>query len=266
MRKAFEHTGAYDTAIANTLAGIALAGGAFERRPATRRWRNRLTLSFEKIRDLRYGENPHQPAAWYVDALGYVAGRRARRGQHPPGQGAVLHQPARPRCGGTDRPRVHGAGGGGDQAHQPVRRGDRRVAPPTRTSGRARPIPLRRSAASSPLNRPIDRAAAEAIASTFIEAVIAPGVELDARDGARTQAEHARGGGRPRPRADAAERGSPVRCLGALLVQDRGSGHRGPPSLERGRGVRGHHGRDAARSRAPRNGRRCASPGASAPT
>ena len=31
MRKAFEHTGAYDTAIANTLAGIALAGGAFER-------------------------------------------------------------------------------------------------------------------------------------------------------------------------------------------------------------------------------------------
>ena len=31
------------------------------------------------------------------------------------------------------------------------------------------------------LNRPIDVAAAEAIASTFIEAVIAPAVELDAR-------------------------------------------------------------------------------------
>ena len=32
------------------------------------------------------------------------------------------------------------------------------------------------------VNRPIDRAAAEAIASTFIEAVIAPGIELDARE------------------------------------------------------------------------------------
>jgi phosphoribosylaminoimidazolecarboxamide formyltransferase/IMP cyclohydrolase len=32
------------------------------------------------------------------------------------------------------------------------------------------------------MNRPIDRAAAEAITSTFIEAVIAPGIELDARE------------------------------------------------------------------------------------
>ena len=65
MRKAFEHTGAYDTAIANTLAGITLAGDAFQRAPY-QALGNRLTLSFGKIRDLRYGENPHQRAAWYV--------------------------------------------------------------------------------------------------------------------------------------------------------------------------------------------------------
>src|SRR5574339_1311652 len=48
MRKAFEHTGAYDTAIANTLAGITLAGDAFERGPH-HVLSHRLTLSFEKI-------------------------------------------------------------------------------------------------------------------------------------------------------------------------------------------------------------------------
>ncbi len=42
------------------------------------------------------------------------------------------------------------------------------------------------------LNRPIDRAAAEAIASTFIEAVIAPGLELDAREVLAAETEHAR--------------------------------------------------------------------------
>src|SRR4030095_8002599 len=42
MRKAFEHTGAYDTAIANTLASIAVTGDQFERAPYPPLW-NRLT-------------------------------------------------------------------------------------------------------------------------------------------------------------------------------------------------------------------------------
>jgi len=50
--KAFSHTARYDTAIAGWLAG----GGDF---PQV------LALNFVKVQDLRYGENPHQRAAFY---------------------------------------------------------------------------------------------------------------------------------------------------------------------------------------------------------
>ncbi|MCL6650221.1 MAG: bifunctional phosphoribosylaminoimidazolecarboxamide formyltransferase/IMP cyclohydrolase, partial [Chloroflexi bacterium] len=51
--KAFQHTAAYDTVIAAYLRG--------EREPFPRQ----LTIALEKVRDLRYGENPHQQAAFY---------------------------------------------------------------------------------------------------------------------------------------------------------------------------------------------------------
>ena len=63
-RKAFAHTAVYDQSIASALADVTLSGDAFARRgggaPA------RLALVAEKVRDLRYGENPHQQAAWYA--------------------------------------------------------------------------------------------------------------------------------------------------------------------------------------------------------
>lgn len=55
--KVFQHTAAYDSMIATFL--MERAGG--EKFPET------LTLSFEKIQELRYGENPHQKAAFYKD-------------------------------------------------------------------------------------------------------------------------------------------------------------------------------------------------------
>jgi len=51
--KAFAHTSAYDGAITSYLSGARL--------PAS------LRLSFEKESDLRYGENPHQQAAFYTE-------------------------------------------------------------------------------------------------------------------------------------------------------------------------------------------------------
>ena len=57
-RKAFRHTSRYDGAISNYL--DSLDG---ERRPT--RFVQTLTLQFKKIQDLRYGENPHQSAAFY---------------------------------------------------------------------------------------------------------------------------------------------------------------------------------------------------------
>jgi phosphoribosylaminoimidazolecarboxamide formyltransferase/IMP cyclohydrolase len=56
--KAFAHTAAYDGAISGYLSSLS-AGGAREAYPGY------LTLPFEKIYGLRYGENPHQTGAFY---------------------------------------------------------------------------------------------------------------------------------------------------------------------------------------------------------
>jgi phosphoribosylaminoimidazolecarboxamide formyltransferase / IMP cyclohydrolase len=58
--KAFTHTAAYDGAIAGYLTAIE-ADGAKSAYPGT------LTLQFQKAYGLRYGENPHQSGAFYVE-------------------------------------------------------------------------------------------------------------------------------------------------------------------------------------------------------
>jgi len=59
-QKAFSHTAAYDGAISNYLTALA-ADGARSAFP------QRLNLNFELAQTLRYGENPHQNAAFYCD-------------------------------------------------------------------------------------------------------------------------------------------------------------------------------------------------------
>lgn len=54
-QKAFAHTAFYDSLIANYLS----------KQVETPRFPQRLTFAFEKKQDLRYGENPHQQAAFY---------------------------------------------------------------------------------------------------------------------------------------------------------------------------------------------------------
>jgi phosphoribosylaminoimidazolecarboxamide formyltransferase/IMP cyclohydrolase len=56
--KAFEHTAAYDGAIANYFGGI-IEKSEFPRT---------INLQFKKAQAMRYGENPHQNAAFYVEA------------------------------------------------------------------------------------------------------------------------------------------------------------------------------------------------------
>jgi phosphoribosylaminoimidazolecarboxamide formyltransferase / IMP cyclohydrolase len=64
-QKAFTTTAAYDAAIASTLEQVT-ANGNFELHPA-RGFPQTLRLSYQKVADLRYGENPHQRAAMYSD-------------------------------------------------------------------------------------------------------------------------------------------------------------------------------------------------------
>ena len=71
--KAFRHTAEYDRIVAGYLAGDELLP-------------DRLGLSYIKREDMRYGENPHQSAAFYVEELdeniaGTVAGARQLQGK-----------------------------------------------------------------------------------------------------------------------------------------------------------------------------------------
>ena len=64
---AFEHTAAYDSMIANHFGTLVPAYHAEHREPAGRFPRT-LNLNFVKKQDMRYGENSHQAAAFYVEA------------------------------------------------------------------------------------------------------------------------------------------------------------------------------------------------------
>src|ERR1700740_680210 len=67
-QKAFATTAAYDSAIASTLERVS-ANGRFGFLPEAG-FPQTLRLSFNKVMDLRYGENPHQKAAMYSDGSG----------------------------------------------------------------------------------------------------------------------------------------------------------------------------------------------------
>ncbi len=69
--KAFTHTAAYDTAVSNYLGGQLPESGAPDSKSV---FADRLQLDYEKIQDLRYGENPHQAAAFYRQQHGNGAG------------------------------------------------------------------------------------------------------------------------------------------------------------------------------------------------
>ncbi|MGH8666592.1 MAG: bifunctional phosphoribosylaminoimidazolecarboxamide formyltransferase/IMP cyclohydrolase [Burkholderiales bacterium] len=76
-KKAFAHTAAYDGAIANWL-------GALDENDRPGLFPQQLNLNFERVQQLRYGENPHQNAAFYRDlagAPGLIAGATQIQGK-----------------------------------------------------------------------------------------------------------------------------------------------------------------------------------------
>jgi len=170
-RKAFAHTAAYDGAIAGYLASYPEEGGAREAFPEV------LTLQWRRERLLRYGENPHQQAAFYLDP---AAGRRlgevlqgkelsfnnlldldaalecAREFEEP---AAVIVKHTNP-CGvGTDPTGVAAA-------YRRARETD----------------PVSAFGGIVALNRPVDAALGRELADTFLECVIAPAFDEAARE------------------------------------------------------------------------------------
>ena len=63
--RTYEHTVAYDAAIANYLGQRVPSGAEDETLPAT--FPRTYSMQFVKSQDMRYGENPHQKAAFYVE-------------------------------------------------------------------------------------------------------------------------------------------------------------------------------------------------------
>jgi phosphoribosylaminoimidazolecarboxamide formyltransferase / IMP cyclohydrolase len=173
MRKAIEHTGAYDTVIGQTLRGWQIDQGGPAAVPApTGSLPSHIDLALEKIRDLRYGENPHQPAAWYGSpgAVTFLQGKElsytnlldldaaARIAIEFTEPAAVVIKHTNP-CGAA-------TGSSLAEAYVRAREADSLAA----------------YGGIVGLNRALDVASAEAIVATFIEAVIAPAVDQTARE------------------------------------------------------------------------------------
>jgi phosphoribosylaminoimidazolecarboxamide formyltransferase/IMP cyclohydrolase len=220
MKKAFAHTAAYDDMIAATLATVSVdaAGREYTRRVLSfdAPFPDRLTLGGFKVTDLRYGENPHQPAAWYADGSG--AGFGAARML----QGKELSF--------TNLLDLDAAARIALEFDEPVAVVIKHTNPcgvATGPSAAEAYVRARDADALSAfggivgLNRAIDVETARAIASTFIEAVIAPSVADEAREVLATKSKM-RVVTASFEALDRAGASRDVRSiLGGLLVQDR---------------------------------------------
>ena len=103
--EAFRRTAQYDAAIAAYLRDPAAAG-----RPAPAGgFPERLAIDGVRVQSLRYGENPHQAAAFYRPAAGALGSERGRASSTGPSSPTTTCSTGRPRSGccssSTTRPR-----------------------------------------------------------------------------------------------------------------------------------------------------------------
>ena len=83
-QKAFRHSGRYEAAISGYFSQVETRDGDYVPAEVDDTFPYRLNLGFEKVQDLRYGENPHQRAAFYSDmgsTLFSVAAARKMQGK-----------------------------------------------------------------------------------------------------------------------------------------------------------------------------------------
>ena len=119
-----------------------------------------LIPTFWKERNLAYGENPHQRAAYYAEA----GARRhlLSRVEQLAREGALLQQPQRPLGRAPARRGVHAPGLRDRQAREPVRGRGRRTRSRTRTRRRSASDPVSAYGGVVVLNRPVSAELARA--------------------------------------------------------------------------------------------------------
>jgi phosphoribosylaminoimidazolecarboxamide formyltransferase/IMP cyclohydrolase len=176
-RKAFAHTGAYDQMIASELAHVSMTDAGGTRVPSAERELFPETVSrpHTRIRTLRYGENPHQPAAWYADGTTGFGNVTIHQGKELSftnlldldAAARIVLEFTEPAASVIKHTNPCGVATGSDAADAYVRARDA--------------DPLSAFGGIIGLNRTLDAATAEAIVTTFIEAVVAPDVDDAAR-------------------------------------------------------------------------------------
>jgi phosphoribosylaminoimidazolecarboxamide formyltransferase/IMP cyclohydrolase len=166
-RKAFRHTSEYDHVIFRTLGLYEQAEDGFARVPG--RDAPEFVLAGQKWRDLRYGENPHQPAAVYGKACQVLQGKELSYTNLLDLDAAqrIVAEFTEPAAVVVKHMNPCGAATGSSATDAYIRARDADA--------------LSAFGGIVGLNRPIDDHVATELTATFIEAVIAPGVS----DGAR---------------------------------------------------------------------------------
>jgi phosphoribosylaminoimidazolecarboxamide formyltransferase/IMP cyclohydrolase len=173
-QKAFATTAAYDSAIASTLERVN-SNGRFELKPATG-FPATLRMSFQKVIDLRYGENPHQKAAMYSDGSSSgVANGKQLQGKELSYNNIVDLQAAWDLA---------------QEFEEPVVAIIKHTNPCGTATGKTLQDAFKKALECDPVsafggvigvNRVIDGAAAEEMAKLFLEVIAAPGFDEGAR-------------------------------------------------------------------------------------
>jgi phosphoribosylaminoimidazolecarboxamide formyltransferase / IMP cyclohydrolase len=177
--KAFAHTASYDGAIAAYLSSLEEGGGRAGF-PGT------LTMQWERVSELRYGENPHQRAAFYREARSPLAAgaRRASlaaaevlQGKHLSYNNILDCDAALALCLELGAPaavivkHTNPCGVASDPAG---------VAEAYRLARETDPVSAFGGIVA--VNREVDAELARQLAETFLECVVAPGYSAEARE------------------------------------------------------------------------------------
>lgn len=172
-KKVFELTARYDGAIANYL-------GRLEGREPSKKFPETLTIQYVKGQDLRYGENPHQAAAFYLEREikeSCVSNAKQLQGKELSFNNILdldgayetvkeFHEIAAVIIKHTNPCGVALSSGSIADAYRNARATD----------------PISSFGGIAGLNRIVDAETAEEITSTFMEAVIAPGYSAEAME------------------------------------------------------------------------------------
>jgi phosphoribosylaminoimidazolecarboxamide formyltransferase / IMP cyclohydrolase len=176
---AFAHTASYDAAISSwlgaQLAGEAGAHAAAEAEAAP------LQLELPPRQSLRYGENPHQPATWYSQSGAGWGGAEQLQGKELSYNNLIDLDAA------LATVREFGYGPGAEPAAVVVKHTNPCGVATGSSCAHALERALEADRVSAfggivALNTPVDGPAAEQLTSLFLECVVAPAFDADARE------------------------------------------------------------------------------------